>query len=119
MNSFIKDSRNLNIKMTDLDETFILQSEDINQNSSFEDIDDISYYIATISYFILIISGTYIVPNIDIIFGFVGTICVNLLGFIFPSVFYQIARKKCIQINSFKSNSINSNDIIMLISSYI
>ena len=52
------------------------------------------YYIATISYYTLIVTGSILIKNVDQIFEFIATISVNALGFIFPSVFYLLARKQ-------------------------
>jgi len=52
---------------------------------------DVYYYVATIIYFAVIVTGSILIPDVDQIFEFVATISVNALGFIFPSVFYFIA----------------------------
>ena len=52
------------------------------------------YYIATIILFALTLVGSCLIPDVEIIFGFVGTISVVLLSFIFPSVFYLMAKNK-------------------------
>ena len=55
---------------------------------------DLYYYLASITYFALIVAGSILIHNVDTIFEFVATISVNALSFLFPSIFYFIARSK-------------------------
>lgn len=52
------------------------------------------YYIATVSLYALTVLLACVIPNVDIIFEFVATLSVNFLGFVFPSVFYIMAKNK-------------------------
>jgi len=53
-----------------------------------------AYYVTTILYFTLTVVGACLIPSVDIIFEFVGVICVNCMAFMFPAVFYLTAAKK-------------------------
>jgi uncharacterized membrane protein (DUF485 family) len=55
---------------------------------------DLYYYIATIFLYALTLLGSCLIPDVKIIFEFVGTISVILLSFIFPAVFYLMAKNK-------------------------
>lgn len=55
---------------------------------------DSTYFIATITLYCLTVLLACIIPDVDVIFEFVATISVNCLSFIFPSVFYLMAKNK-------------------------
>ena len=55
---------------------------------------DSIYYLSTISLYSLTVLLACIIPDVDVIFEFVATISVNCLAFIFPAVFYLMAKHK-------------------------
>ena len=70
-------------------------NEDVAQNGlAYKDMSDVLYYSATIIYFLLQVAGSCFIPSVDIIFEFVGVICVNCMSFIFPSILYLTATKR-------------------------
>ena len=65
----------------------------VDSSLAYKDISNKIYYPVTLLYFGLMILGAIVIPAVDIIFDFVGAITVNCVAFIFPSVFYLLARK--------------------------
>lgn len=61
---------------------------------AYKDMSNCYYYLATILYFGATVAGSCFIPSVDEIFEFVGVICVNCLGFIFPAVFYLVAASR-------------------------
>ena len=61
---------------------------------AYKDMKAAYYYGATLTYFGLTILGACAIPDVDIVFEFIGTICVNALTFIFPTLFYLVAKRK-------------------------
>jgi len=61
---------------------------------AYKDMNDFYYYIGTLLYYGVAVLGSCIIPSVDEIFEFVGTICVNCMGFIFPAMFYLTASKR-------------------------
>ena len=57
----------------------------------YKDMSDLYYYGATIIYYSIMVLGSCVIPSVDVIFEFVGTICVNCIAFLFPAAFYLIA----------------------------
>ena len=55
---------------------------------------DCIYYTASVTLYGLSVFGACVIPDVDVIFEFVASISVNCLAFIFPSVFYLMAKKK-------------------------
>jgi len=58
---------------------------------AYLDMKDSYYYGATLAYFGLIVAGSILIPSVDEIFEFVAAICVNMLSFLMPAVFYLVA----------------------------
>ena len=65
-----------------------------NGGLAYKDMNDFYYYSGTIIYYGVAVLGSCLIPSVDEIFEFVGTICVNCMGFIFPAVFYLAASKE-------------------------
>ena len=61
---------------------------------AYKDMKALYYYSGTLIYFGLTILGSCVIPDVDIVFEFIGTICVNALTFIFPTMFYLMAKRK-------------------------
>lgn len=72
---------------------------------AYKDMSDFLYFTATIIFFVLQVAGSCFIPSVDLIFEFVGVICVNCMSFLFPSIFYLTASKKyhANRINTLKS----------------
>ena len=62
--------------------------------ATYKDMSNCLYYTATLSFFTTIVFGSCVVPNVDIIFQFVGAICSNCMAMIFPALFYLTAVKR-------------------------
>ena len=61
---------------------------------AYKDMNDVYYYVGTIFYYGLAVFGSCVIPAVDEIFEFIGTICVNCIGFIFPAIFYLSASRR-------------------------
>ena len=61
---------------------------------AYKDMSPFYYYFATITFYVLAIAASCIIPDVDLIFEFVGVICVNCMAFLFPGVFYLTASKR-------------------------
>ena len=70
------------------------ENDEVENKLAYKDMKDIYYYVATILMYATIVTGSILIPSVDQIFEIVATISVNALAFIFPSVFYFIARSK-------------------------
>ena len=61
---------------------------------AYLDMKDAYYYGATLAYFGLIVAGSILIPSVDEIFEFVAAICVNMLSFLMPAIFYLVANSR-------------------------
>ena len=77
--------------MNETDPNETVEGEDI---PTYKDISNFLYYTSSLSFFGLTVVGSCFIPDVDIIFEFVGAICVNCMAFIFPAVFYLTATNR-------------------------
>ena len=67
---------------------------EVEQNKlAYKDMNDSYYYMATLILYGVSVLGSCVIVNIKPIFEFISVICVDCLAFVFPSVFYLIARR--------------------------
>lgn len=52
------------------------------------------YYTVTFIFYVIIIIGAIFIPNVDVIFEFIGIISVNAISFLIPGVFYITASRR-------------------------
>jgi len=75
----------------------VLPDTDENEDDgklAYLDMNNMYYYTGSLGYYGLIVIGAIFIPDVDIIFEFAGTICVNFLSFVFPGVFYLVANSR-------------------------
>ena len=58
---------------------------------------DCSYYFTTILIYCLAVLGSCVIPSVDLIFEFIGTVCVNFMSFLFPAFFYLKASSNLVK----------------------
>ena len=65
----------------------------MKEGLAYFDMKPVYYYGGTLIMYGTIVAGSIFIPDVKLIFEFVGLICVNCLSFIFPSLFYIFANK--------------------------
>lgn len=61
---------------------------------AYKDMKASLYYISTLSFYAIVITGAILIPSVSIVLDFIGAIAVSMLAFGFPAMFYLGAKKR-------------------------
>jgi hypothetical protein len=61
---------------------------------AYKDMKASLYYISTLGFYGIVITGAILIPSVSIVLDFIGAIAVSMLAFGFPAMFYLGAKKR-------------------------